>query len=142
LEKYGLLATSLQGNKKLFFANVKHPLFDDINRILKKYIGIDQIIDQLIIQVGGLRTAYLTGEFVYGNESKIVNLALVGEHLDQTLIKLLSMKVERIIGRKINYCIMTKDELKLFKINNPVLLIWKSEEIPIEKLLLREKMRK
>ena len=129
LEKFGLLTAAIEGNKKIFSANVNHPLFADINNILKKYMGIDQIIDQINCYVGDLQAAYLTGEFVVGNESRIINLALIGAHLDHTYIEIHIKKVEKIIQRKINYCIMTKDEMKIFKITNPVLLIWKSDEI-------------
>ena len=71
LETAGLLGTSTEGNKKMFFANTDHPLYHDINNILKKFIGIDQIIMHITTQIGDLQAAYLTGDFANGKESKI-----------------------------------------------------------------------
>jgi len=142
MEKYGLLTTSLQGNKKIFTANVHHPFYNDINSILKKYLGIDQIIALIVCQVEHLQAAFLTGEFAVGNASQTINLVLIGEQLNQTIIEGLNIKAEAIISRKINYSIMTRDEMKLFKSNNPALLIWKTDPIPINMQLLQNKMIK
>ena len=39
-EKAGLLDSRSKGNKKLFRANTKHPLFPDIHSLLLKHIGL------------------------------------------------------------------------------------------------------
>lgn len=127
LENAGLLDTSTEGNKKMFFANIHHPLFDDINNILKKFIGIDQIIEQITSQVGDLQAAYLTGDFAIGKDSKIIDLTLVGDRLDRSYIETLVQKAEGFISRRIKYIILTKDEMIQYYSNKPVLLIWKSD---------------
>jgi len=45
-ESAGLLETHISGNKKIYQANTKHPIFPDIQNILKKFVGIDQIIEK------------------------------------------------------------------------------------------------
>jgi len=40
LESVGLLNSTTEGNKKLFFANTNHPLFDDINNILRSLLAL------------------------------------------------------------------------------------------------------
>ena len=47
-ESAGLLETHMKGNKKIYQANIKHPIFPDIQNILKKFIGIDQIVDKIL----------------------------------------------------------------------------------------------
>lgn len=42
-EESGLLNSYFERNKKIFKANTQHPLYPEINSILKKYIGIDKI---------------------------------------------------------------------------------------------------
>ena len=49
LENAGMLSSSLKGNKKIFQANTKHPLFGEIHNILLKHIGLDQIIENVEI---------------------------------------------------------------------------------------------
>lgn len=128
LENAGLLSTSSVGNKKMFFANTLHPLFKDINNILKKFIGIDQIIDQITSQIGDLQAAYLTGDFAIGKDSKIIDLALVGSQLDRPFIDTLVEKAESFISRRIKYIIVTSEEMASFFEDKPVLLIWKVEK--------------
>ena len=127
LETAGLLATTTEGNKKMFFANIRHPLFGDINNILKKFVGIDQIIEQITSQIGDLQAAYLTGDFAIGKDSQIIDLALVGEHLDRVFIETLVEKAERFISRRIKYIILSRDEMSRFFKDKPALIIWKKE---------------
>jgi len=124
LENAGLLQSSSKGNKKMFFANTQHPLFSEINSILKKFVGIDQIIDRITSQIGDLQAAYLTGEFAVGKDSQIIDLALVGDKLDRTFIDSLVEKAEGLIHRRINYLVVTQEEMQHFYDKKPVLLIW------------------
>ena len=127
LENAGLLSVASLGNKKMFFANTMHPLFNDINNILKKFIGIDQIIEQVTSQIGDLQAAFLTGDFAIGKDSKIIDLALVGYQLDRPLIDKLVEKAEKFISRRIKYIIVTTEEMALYYQDKPVLLIWKAD---------------
>lgn len=127
LENAGLLDTSIEGNKKMFYANIKHPLFKDINNILKKFVGIDQIIEQVTSQIGELEAAYLTGDFAIGIDSKIIDLALVGTNLDRAYIDKLIEKGETYIRRRIKYIVLTNEEMNAFYIDKPILLIWQSD---------------
>lgn len=128
LEHAGLLDSSTHGNKKMFFANTKHPLFNDINNILKKFVGIDQIIEQVTTKIGELDSAYLTGDFAIGKDSKIIDLVLVGNHIDRSYIETLIEKAERMISRRIKYIVLTEDEMLQFYNNKPALLIWKADQ--------------
>lgn len=58
-EKAGMLTSQVQGNKKIFKANKNHPLFDEINSIVLKYIGFDKIIDQVVEKLGAVEQVYV-----------------------------------------------------------------------------------
>ena len=47
LFKAGLLVSINEGNKKIYMANTKHPLFNDIHSLLFTHIGLDMIIDKV-----------------------------------------------------------------------------------------------
>ena len=128
LENAGLLCVASEGNKKMFFANTQHPLFKDINNILRKFVGIDQIIDQVTTQIGDLQAAFLTGDFAIGKDSKIIDLALVGNKLDRTYIETLVEKAEKFISRRIKYILLTNEEMTSYYNDKPILLIWKSDK--------------
>lgn len=125
LENAGLLTASTEGNKKMFYANTRHPLYKDINSILCKFIGIDHIVEEITSKIGNLQAAYVTGDFAVGRDSNIIDLALVGEDLDRHFIDSLVEKAEKFIHRRIKYLVLTADEMKMYFINQPVLLIWK-----------------
>lgn len=133
LEEAHLLNTYSKGNKKMFSANKMHPLFSEINNILRKFVGIDQIIERVTSQVGNLQAAYLTGDFAIGKDSKIIDLALIGDHLDRSYIDQLIAKAESFISRRIKYIILTREELIQFYGNKPTLLIWKADDQPINR---------
>lgn len=127
LENAGLLKSINERNKKLFFANTSHPLFSEINSILKKFVGIDQIIERVTSQIGDLQSAYITGDFAIGKDSPIVDLALVGDQIDRTFIDSLIGQAEELIHRRIKYLVLTKEEMMQFYNNKPVLLIWEKQ---------------
>ena len=47
-ETAGLLITENEGNKKLYRANISHPLFKDINSIIRKFIGVEELLEKVI----------------------------------------------------------------------------------------------
>ncbi|PIV57658.1 MAG: transcriptional regulator [Bacteroidetes bacterium CG02_land_8_20_14_3_00_31_25] len=124
-EKAGLLQTFVKGNKKMFRANIMHPMFNDIQNLLKKYIGIDQIIDKVINRLGKIRQVYITGAFASGKNSKIIDLLIIADDIDRNYLSSLVEKTEKLIKRHIRYAIMNDKELNAFiKQNNELLLIW------------------
>ena len=126
LEKAGLLKSVAEGNKKLFYANTSHPLFNDINSIIKKVVGIDTIIEHITSRVGNLKAAYLSGKLAEGKDSKTIELILIGEEINQRYVDLLILKAKDFISREVTYIIVSPDEMKNKIIEQPVLLIWTS----------------
>jgi hypothetical protein len=127
LESAGLLRTEVIGHRKYFCANTAHPLYNDINNILRKFVGIDKIIERITSLVGDLEAAYLTGDFAIGRDSKIIDLVLVGKELDTNYINNLTVKAEEIIGRKIRHLVLTREQMADYFQDKPALLIWKAE---------------
>ncbi|MDD4374256.1 MAG: hypothetical protein PHG67_10090 [Bacteroidales bacterium] len=52
LEEARLLESQFEGPRKVFRANARHPLFPDIQSIVRKYIGIEDIIQSVILHLG------------------------------------------------------------------------------------------
>ncbi len=123
-----LLTSENIKNRKYYKANTSHPLFNDINSILRKMVGIDKIVERITSQIGNLDAAYLTGEFASGRDSDTIELALIGENLDRDYIKNLVNKAEELVGRKIVSLILTSEQMEHFLKDKPILLIWKKDE--------------
>lgn len=109
MEDAGMLHSFLEGNKKYFKANPLYPLYQEIHSILLKYIGIDQILDNILKRLGLLERAFLTGAFAQGRDSRVIDLILVGQ-LDKAYLIQLVEKSEKLIKRKIRYVIYDNEE--------------------------------
>lgn len=127
-EEAGMLKSEHIGNRKYFQANTNHPLYNDINSIIKKFIGIDQIVDRITSKIGDLEAAYVTGDFAKGHDSGIIDLVLVGSNLDEDYISRLVGKSQELIDRKIRYIVLDESQMKQLFENQPALLIWKNDE--------------
>ena len=103
-EEAGMVVSQASGNKKLYKANHAHPLFPDINKILLKYIGVDQVIDIVINRMGELKKAYMTGDYALGKDSDIIDLIFVGTLNKEYLVQVVD-KAEKLVGKKIRYII-------------------------------------
>jgi len=110
-EEAGLLTSEISGNKKLFMANINHPLFGDIRNILMKYTGLDQIIEQVINKLGDIQQVYLTGELSKGIDSRIIDLVIVGDINREYMLKLIE-RTEEIVNKKIRYLIYSTEEFE------------------------------
>jgi DNA-binding transcriptional ArsR family regulator len=128
LEKAKLITSSYEGNKKIFKANTKHPLYNDITRIVRTTVGIDHIIDKIVKRAGDLDSAYITGSFATGVDSEVIDLVLVGRKFNTEYIDQLVEKAEQMISRRIMYLTLTPDQMDYFFKNRPALLIWSKDE--------------
>lgn len=126
LEGAKMLLSENQGNRKLYKVNQHHPLYEEIKSIVRKYFGLDVIVEKIIENLGHLEAAYLTGDIARGRDTGIIDIILVGDLDNQYLIRLIS-KVEKLINRKIRYLHYSNKEYLVSKIdsNSELLLIWK-----------------
>jgi hypothetical protein len=123
-EQVGMITSDIEGNKKFFRANKKHPLFADIQSIIKKHIGIDSIIENVLSKLGEIEEVYLTGDFAKGINANIIDLEMVGI-VDENYLITLIKKVEPLIKRKVRYIIYSTEEYaKLGDIVTKKVLIW------------------
>jgi DNA-binding transcriptional ArsR family regulator len=130
-EKAGLLTALKDGNKKLFQANKKHPLYRDIHNIILKETGIDRVISKVINRIGNLLCVYLTGDFAKGKNSRVIELIFVGEEIDREYLARKVVQAEELVGRKVSYIVLepVEADAHLRKLNPTELLpLWSLEE--------------
>ena len=125
-EKAGLLISSNSGNKKIFKVNISHLFFKDIQNLIMKVVGLDQIVDYVIKRLGEVEEVYLVGKFARGLESDIIDLVFVGK-IDRNYLLELVEKAEKKIKKKVRFVIFSPEEFQLKKIkeeNTEPLLLW------------------
>lgn len=113
-EHAGLLVTETEGNKKLYRANTGHPLFRDINSIILKFVGVDELIERVIDRLGNVRQVYLEGRIAQGLESDIIDLLIVGDEIDRNYLSSLIEKTEPLIKRKIRYLVFDERDATVY----------------------------
>lgn len=126
LEGVGLLKSESVGNKKVFMANTKHPMYENIHKIIFKYVGIEQIVEDVIGRLGELLSVYLVGALAKGLDSNIIDIVLVGDVNREYLISLID-KVEPEIKKRIRYVIYSEAEFNKNRdeiLSMDYLLIW------------------
>jgi hypothetical protein len=126
LEDAGMISAEAEGNKKVFKANTKHPLFSELHSILMKHVGIDQIIEQVLSQLGEVSKVYLTGEFARGHDNPIIDLEIIGTVNAMYLAELVG-KAQQALTRKIRYAVFSEAEYAALPAEHqhlPKLLIW------------------
>ncbi len=123
-EESGLLNSYSESNKKIFKANTKHPLYPEINSIIRKYVGIDRIIDSIVSKLGEPDHVWLVGNLARGLNSDTIELKISG-NVDKDYLEELVQKVEKTINKKLKIELLSEVE-SLVDSNKlePSLLLW------------------
>lgn len=112
-EAAGLLTSQHIGMRRMFSANTQHPLYSDINSLVRKYVGVDEIIGRIVSLLGRPREVYLMGELAKGLDSPDLQLLIVGEKIDLDYLENLVAKAQKVISRNIKYRVLTPDEFNI-----------------------------
>jgi len=131
-EQSGLLSSSMEGNRKVYTANISHPLYPDIHNILRKHLGIDHIIEEVTKKLGQIEQVWLSGEFAKGNNCNIIDLLLVGSDIDCDYLEQLKIKAAGLINRTIILTIFTPSafvEMKYKIKETDIFLLWESKTL-------------
>ena len=94
---------------KNYVVNQGHPMFKTLRGIIMQFVGLDQIVDQIIKKLGNLDRVYLTGDLAEGKNSPFVDLVMVGE-VDKPYLYQLIEKAEPLIQKKIRVGIYHNSE--------------------------------
>ncbi len=126
LKKSGLLLSKKSGRLVEYTSNKEHQLFNEITAIVQKFVGIDQVIDKLVIKLGDVKSAYIIGDYANGIDSGVIDIVLIG-NINKTELTRIVDNASINIQRKIRYLILTKKEVQQLwselKIKK-ALLIW------------------
>ena len=121
LQQANMIQATMDGNKKLFQVNQHHPLYDEIHSIVRKFMGLDVIVDHIAKKLGNLQAVYLSGDMVKGKDSQIIDLIMIGE-IDENYLVQMIHKAEAVIERKIRYlCCDTQEQIIDYHL--PVMLL-------------------
>ena len=133
-----LLKSSSSGRKIIYSANNKHNLFRDIQNVVRKFVGLDQLVDDLIKRLGSVEKAFVIGDYAKGIDSGLIDIVLVGNVNKKTLDKFI-YKTGKLIDRKIRPLVLNKIEFQKLRdrldIDN-ALPIWNKTKENVQQQLI------
>ncbi len=127
LTKAEVLDSMSSGRTIKYWANLKHPFFREISSVVRKMVGLDQVIEKVLSELGGLERAFISGDYASGRDSGLIDLVLVGDEINRTLLYQLIPRTEMLINRKIRTLVLAEsefDKLKKLFLSEPILLLW------------------
>jgi len=124
LEEAGLLASELDGRRKLYHVNPSHPLTSDLTSIVRKVSGIDALVDRVVGRLPGLEQVWICGKLALGVQSDQIDCVLVGVDLDESYIQDLSDRVEELTGKSVSAQISSEINAEQL---GQCLLVWAQE---------------
>ena len=124
LEEAGLLASELDGRRKLYRVNPSHPLTSDLTSIVRKVSGIDALVDRVVGRLPGLEQVWICGKLALGVQSDQIDCVLVGVDLDESYIQDLSDRVEELTGKSVSAQISSEINAEQL---GQCLLVWAQE---------------
>ncbi|MCF4114822.1 MULTISPECIES: winged helix-turn-helix domain-containing protein [Dethiosulfovibrio] len=130
LAEAGLLESSTEGRTKVYRANSGHPLFPEIQGLVRKTMGIDRLVESVVAKLGDVKLAFVTGDYARGVNSGLMDLVLVGS-IDREYLQGLVSRLESDLGIKIRWLVLDDDEFERLKVTfegQDALVIWKREE--------------
>jgi hypothetical protein len=128
LSQAKILTSSFEGRNKIFKANIKHPLFEDIRNIVLKSTGIDKVLSNIIQKLGNIKLAFIRGDYAVGKDAGLIDLVVVGNNINRDELERVRKKTEGIINRKISVLILDKAEYLRLRQNfheNEILVLMK-----------------
>ncbi len=102
---------------KKYIANTVHPLYSNLRSIILKYVGVDQLVEEIFYKLGEIDEVFLTGEFANGMETPFIDLVLVGD-IDRDYLNKLVERAERLLNKKIRMAIYSKNEFNSSLLEN------------------------
>ena len=113
LEREGLFRAEVSGRQKYFQLNRAYPLFKEVRSIVAKTIGAVPLIAESLKKINGIDEAYLYGSFARGRQDAVsdIDVLVIGTPRGKVLAAAVR-KLERQIGREINYTVLAVKEFK------------------------------
>lgn len=108
LSEAGYLEKFKNQNKVSYKANTKHPLFDVLQKVVFKHLGLEEIVERVLERMGPVEKILLIGDYAEGHDSGTIDVVLIGKTLNTEYIEALEQKIEDVIDRKVNFYLASK----------------------------------
>ncbi|MBL1410355.1 helix-turn-helix domain-containing protein [Sphingobacterium faecale] len=102
-----------EGEQKVFYrANAGHTLFGSLQGLIHNFLGVDQIVDQVLERAGDVEQVALLGDYAQGLDSGHIELLVLGKELDSAYLLQAAGKAEKLLNKKVSLYLKAPDPLK------------------------------
>ena len=108
LSSAGYLKKYSENNKVIYKANVSHPLFKIIQKIVHKHLGIEEILETVYNRIGDVKKIMILGDYAKGIDSGLIEILIVGDNINKVYLDEISPKIELKIKRKVIFFVSNK----------------------------------
>jgi predicted nucleotidyltransferase len=134
LESEGLFQSEVSGRQKYFQLNPNYALFEEVRSIVMKTIGAAPVIARSLKKLDGIEQAWLYGSFARNQQDAAsdIDILIIGTP-ERTTLAQATRKLERQLGRQINYTALTRNEFDERRANKDAFLenVWRNERIDL-----------
>ncbi len=110
-------------NKVEYKANINHPLFDVLRKVVLKHLGLEDIVETVLDRMGDVKQIILVGDYAKGNDTGKIEVFLIGQKLNMDYITQLEEKIEKLIKRRVNFYLASK-----FNFNQDHIILFNTSE--------------
>ena len=108
LSDAGYLEKYRDNNKIGYKANIKHPMFEILQKVVFKHLGLEEIVEHVLAQMGKVKEIHLIGDYAKGLDTGSIEVLLIGDQLNTKYIFQLEQKIEKLIERKVQFIISNR----------------------------------
>jgi hypothetical protein len=102
LSEAGYIVRDASEAKVMYRANTAHPLFATLQQMIRKHIGIDRIIAQILERMGEVTRIFVLGDYAQGIDSGRIEIVIEGPALNESYIQQLVPKIQNEIHKDVN----------------------------------------
>ena len=111
LSEAKIISSENEGRTIQYTANENHSLFNELHTMVRKYAGVDRLVETLIAKLGDVETAYLVGDYAQGIDSGLIDIILIGK-INKAELERIAERRSRDISRKIRTMVVTVSECR------------------------------
>ena len=118
LSDAGYLLKSKQNNRIIYNADINHPLFKVLQKIVRQHLGLEEIVETVISRMGDLDIIALTGDYAKGFDSGVIEIVIIGDKVNKEYLENIRPKIRAKISREVEFIIdskVPKDGIILYK---------------------------
>ena len=123
LQGAGYLEKVKVDNKVEYKANIKHPLFGILQKVVLKHLGLEDVVDTVLERMGNVAQIILVGDYAKGHDTGLIEVFLIGQGLNMEYIAQLEEKIEKLIKRKVSFYLASK-----FLVDRPHIVLFNAQE--------------